>query len=330
MLEAMCGLTRVALFGVCLFASQSQFATAELSENPLVHFLFKIFGQTESSSNNSLTRQPLKVFSAGLSRSGTMSVRAAMIELGYKPWHGQELSGRTTEAISHALFTGDASRFLDILQSQGYNSSVELMLLPIAREALVRYPDARVVLTVRDSAEKWAASMAGVEHVTRHMHFGPVGLSLRLLGVYEPMVTMACALHATTLGATPEDVAQECGPARATSSRWQQYFDSDVDSLEVQFMLAEMYKTYNSAVRALVPPEQLLEFNVKEGYGPLCRFLDIPDARCPATFPWANEAAEMRTLGKVVFVLRYGWWAPVVFMLFLLWRSFARKAEKLE
>jgi len=46
-------------------------------------------------------------------------------------------------------------------------------------------------------------------------------------------------------------------------------------------------KDLYARVRALVPPEQLLEFNVQQGWAPLCRFLHKPVPEAP--FPWTNK-----------------------------------------
>lgn len=66
------------------------------------------------------------------------------------------------------------------------------------------------------------------------------------------------------------------------------------------------YDRHYEHVRSLVPPERLLEYNVKEGWGPLCKFLGIDH---PGTeFPRGNdtvtlnkrfEAALMSTLKAI-------------------------------
>ena len=38
-------------------------------------------------------------------------------------------------------------------------------------------------------------------------------------------------------------------------------------------MWKSQYCRHNAAVRNLVPEDQLLEFNAKQGWGPLCEFL---------------------------------------------------------
>ena len=50
------------------------------------------------------------------------------------------------------------------------------------------------------------------------------------------------------------------------------------------------YARHNAAVRGLVPEGRLLEYNVKEGWGPLCRFLGVPEPDSP--FPHENKLGE--------------------------------------
>jgi len=44
-------------------------------------------------------------------------------------------------------------------------------------------------------------------------------------------------------------------------------------------------------VRGLVPKDRLLEYNVRDGWEPLCRFLDVPVPEEP--FPWTDDALEV-------------------------------------
>ena len=37
-----------------------------------------------------------------------------------------------------------------------------------------------------------------------------------------------------------------------------------------------MYEDHNAGIKRLVPKDRLLEYNVKDGWGPLCRFLGHP------------------------------------------------------
>jgi hypothetical protein len=60
--------------------------------------------------------------------------------------------------------------------------------------------------------------------------------------------------------------------------------------------LAESYEAHNKAVRDLIPPEQLLVYQVKEGWEPLGKFLNV---QTPTTeFPRTNNREEFWDLVK--------------------------------
>jgi hypothetical protein len=54
------------------------------------------------------------------------------------------------------------------------------------------------------------------------------------------------------------------------------------------------YEAHNDAVRAGVPPERLLEFDVAEGWDPLCRFLGVPVP--DGQFPNVNDREQFKAL----------------------------------
>jgi hypothetical protein len=54
-----------------------------------------------------------------------------------------------------------------------------------------------------------------------------------------------------------------------------------------------VFTRHIQAVRETIAPERLLVFDVKEGWGPLCAFLDVPVPKDEA-FPRVNEAATFQ------------------------------------
>jgi hypothetical protein len=72
----------------------------------------------------------------------------------------------------------------------------------------------------------------------------------------------------------------------------------------------EWYDTHNEMVRKVAEDKPFLECNVKEGWGPLCKFLeveepDIPFTRVNDTKAWLDTVEQSKTqsmlalLGKV-------------------------------
>ena len=56
------------------------------------------------------------------------------------------------------------------------------------------------------------------------------------------------------------------------------------------------YRRRIEEVRAAIPPERLLVFDVAEGWQPLCRFLDVAEPAMP--FPRLNSTEEWWRLVK--------------------------------
>ena len=66
-------------------------------------------------------------------------------------------------------------------------------------------------------------------------------------------------------------------------------FDAIEDGKEAS---VEFYNDWVAEVKETVPKEKLLIFNVKEGWKPLCDFLDVPIPDQP--FPNINDSKEQK------------------------------------
>ncbi len=70
-----------------------------------------------------------------------------------------------------------------------------------------------------------------------------------------------------------------------------------------------IYRENSERVRRVVAPDRLLVFEAKEGWEPLCGFLNVP---VPAsTYPHVNDAASMKRIIVVMKILR---WLPVILL----------------
>ena len=54
----------------------------------------------------------------------------------------------------------------------------------------------------------------------------------------------------------------------------------------------DCYLRHNQAVRETIPEDRLLEFQAKDGWEPLCEFLDVPVPDEP--YPRTNDLVEFR------------------------------------
>jgi hypothetical protein len=92
----------------------------------------------------------LKVIGAGFGRTGTSSLKQALEDLGFGPCH------HMTEVIAHpqqvpvweAAMNGEPVEWEDVFHA--YQSAVDWPSAAFYEPLMERYPDARVILTVRD------------------------------------------------------------------------------------------------------------------------------------------------------------------------------------
>ena len=196
----------------------------------------------------------MHVIGAGVGRTGTMSLRLAINRLGLGPCHHMEdvLNDMAEQVpLWNSALEGNPS--WPAIYS-GFDSAVDWPSAAFFRELIREYPTAKFVLTVR-SPESWAAS------------FGST--------IY-------------TLLAGKDDAPPE-------QQDWLQMAENVIAKSGIPSGLnaddlMKAFSDHNEAVKASIPESQLLVFEVKEGWEPLCRFLDMPVPDEP--FPRSNDREE--------------------------------------
>ena len=198
----------------------------------------------------------LAVIGAGLGRTGTLSLKHALEELGLGPCHHMEEVMQHPGQIPlwHAAGRGKPVDWAALLE--GYRATVDWPSAQFWAELARRFPAAKIVLTVRDRA-RWYES------------FSKTILMLMSAREAAPNETMKAIF----------DMAQDVIIRRA--------FDGRLD--DPTHVMA-CFDRHNAAVKAALPPERLLVYEVAQGWAPLCRFLGVP---VPATpFPRVNSTQE--------------------------------------
>ncbi|KAJ7157120.1 hypothetical protein C8R46DRAFT_1225731 [Mycena filopes] len=138
-----------------------------------------------------------------------------------------------------------------------------------AEELLAAYPDAKVVLSVRDDVDVWYASyMNALQPFWDWMYLEP-----GIMGMVK-----------RNLVRRPREDGMAWRLLRHTYYR------------DFPRLGKSHYAQHNEKIRRLAKDQgrDFLEFNVKQGWGPLCAFLgkDVPKEE----FPRGNDTAEMRGL----------------------------------
>lgn len=80
------------------------------------------------------------------------------------------------------------------------------------------------------------------------------------------------------------------------------------------------FENWRKSVKEVVPKDRLLEFDPKQGWAPLCEFLDVPIPDIP--FPKLNEAKDINrkfaTMSLFAYSVVYGLPALIFCFLFYL------------
>jgi hypothetical protein len=203
----------------------------------------------------------LKVVGAGWGRTGTTSTLGALNDLGFGPCYTfYTLMSEKPDhfALWQAAYAGEAVDWPALFA--GYNSVVDWPACDFYPELLKLWPEAKVILNVRDP-ESWYTSMVNT-----------------IWEVYENM---------RRAGQTPEtNPLYRLGQTML----WQGAFHG---RFEDKAYAIELFEQNTARVKAALPAEKLLVFDVKEGWEPLCRFLDVPVPDKP--FPRLNDTDAFRT-----------------------------------
>lgn len=183
----------------------------------------------------------LKVIGAGYGRTGTLSLKFALEKLGFDQcYHMMELMKRP----EHAEVWSDAHQGKavdwDTLMS-GYQASVDWPSCNLWREQLAHWPEAKVLLSLRDPSD-WYDSV------------------------------MATIYKSSTDGLQHEDPARQAHARWVNSIIWDPIFDGRMDD---RAHAIDCFNRHNDSVQEQVPSEDLLVYRPGDGWEPLCDFLGV-------------------------------------------------------
>jgi hypothetical protein len=202
----------------------------------------------------------LAVIGAGFGRTGTLSFKQALEQLGLGPcYHMLEVFGREDHVAAWSAATAGQTVDWDALLT-GYHSTCDWPACTFWAELLQANPDAKVVLTRRDP-DAWYRSM-----------------------------------NKTIFESLDRPIDEDDDPVVADHQRMtralviDRTFGGDLGRDHVLAVLA----AHEQDVIASVPADDLLVYDVAEGWEPLCEFLDVAVPDEP--FPNTNTTADFRAM----------------------------------
>lgn len=199
----------------------------------------------------------LEVIDPGFGRTGTLSLKHALDHLGLGPCHHMEEIFLHPEQVAHWQAIAAKKPVDWSAVFSGYRSQVDWPGAHVWRELAAAYPKAKVVLTVRPEASWWDSFSQTIGRFAATYREMPLPPHIRA------MVDAWMALAG------------------------QETFGGVFDNRE---RALAAYRRRTEEVRAAIPPERLLVFDVAEGWEPLCRFLGKPAPSIP--FPHVNTNEE--------------------------------------
>ena len=196
----------------------------------------------------------LKVIGAGFGRTGTLSLKLALEQLGLnKCHHMMELfPNEAQQQFWHAAAFGKTIDW--DLVFEGYQASVDWPSCTFYQELMAHYPEAKVVLSLRDP-DKWFDSAA--ETIFKAMESGFSSASIQ--GQMARKLIME-----DTFGGRAMDREH----AKA------------------------VYTAHIEEVKRVVPADRLLVFEASMGWQPLCEFLGV--AVPEQDYPRTNSTDEFK------------------------------------
>ncbi len=201
----------------------------------------------------------IKIIGAGLPRTGTNTLKQSLEQLGHKHvYHMKELLVNPEKLHYWKTLDETGDTDWDGLY-EGYDGTVDFPGYPWYKEHMKRYPDAKVILTVRDF-EGWYKSVdstvfrAGPQTPGEKIKMmGKLLTSARIRNVVKCIKWFKKTFFAERLQGKFED------------KEFAQKFWND----------------HLADVKASVPADKLLVYDVRDGWGPLCAFLNVPEPAEP-------------------------------------------------
>ncbi|KAJ7485589.1 hypothetical protein FB451DRAFT_1392324 [Mycena latifolia] len=248
---------------------------------------------------------PMQVLALGFPRTGTGSLKIALETLGYvRTNHGLAVHSSSPAVIDmwiaaiRAKFHGEGTPFGQEQWDQLLGDCQAITDAPhilFAAELIAAYPEAKVVLTNRSLESWWKSYEATIAEAlkpsfqVRLCHWLAPEYSGNSLHLFQLIFTALFKTKHVT-----EDIAK---------ARFVAHYDE---------------------VRRLVPKDRLLEFEVKDGWAPLTKFLG---KEMPATaFPRVNDAQQFQNIAANRSTVFWAWviksvgpWLPVVVVAMLVY-----------
>jgi len=204
----------------------------------------------------------MKVILASFPKCGTKTMASAFEQLGLRncdyPDQFMEQHDDWIKLVNEGAENVDFKRMFE-----NYDSVTDVPACWFWKQISDAFPDAKIILTKRSSEKVWLKSFIQQEKTFLEHINAPI----RMLSSYN--------------------------------RKQQRYFDKTYTSIfghrplpskYNETLTVEAYNKHNAHVVMNAPEDQLLVFDFKDGWAPLCKFLDVPVPDVP--FPHKNKSGS--------------------------------------
>jgi len=232
---------------------------------------------------------------AGLPRTGTASTCTAIENLLPGRCHHMQVA---IEGKQNAVFWLKAGRgevreedWKIFIKSEGLSASVDYPMSLYWKDLMEMYPNAKVLLTVRDPVKWYLSVKNSIRQIKSFamdsLGSAPMRLLFRIAG--KTMNPALFTVNAPTyLGA-----------------KYPQGMFGAIDAGEETAV--HFFNDWNAQVIREVPADRLLVFDVKQGWEPLCKFLGVDQPSEP--FPNTNDTKEQQSRLRTLKTICFGLWS---------------------
>ena len=216
----------------------------------------------------------MQVIGVGYGRTGTHSLKEALDILGYTSFHTEEMMSRAKifDMFYTQVFLPEpvALREPDFdMVAQFYNATTDMPLAFYFRELKEKYPQAKFILTTRQSTEKWTESwITLINNVSLMPRF-----VLWLWGIWK-----VDRYNRWILSLFHQD---------------ESFLTKPHPLVQDKLKLAQAYEHHNAQVRLLFQgADNFFDYLVSQGWEPLCKFLGTPVPH-ELPFPHRSKATDL-------------------------------------
>ena len=218
----------------------------------------------------------LKVIGAGFGRTGTLSLKEALEKLGFGPCHHMKEVMLNSEQAEYFYLAsmGEKVDWDEVFKD--YNSAVDWPAAAYYKELSEKYPDAKVILGMRDAGSWYDSASTTIYQMSQNF---PKWIRL----IFPRTKKLFKMIDKTIFG-------------EVFSYR----FEDRESAMQV-------FNDHVEEVKRSIPEERLLMHSAKDGWGPLCAFLDVPVPEEP--YPWVNDS---KIFARRLMFIKFLKWLPVI------------------